>query len=324
MCHRVHGLIGAIDEEAGRAVADEFRQGAERGRDDRRPGRERLDDRQPEGLLEGDEVEQGGGAPEQSVALGWSHSADEVNVRAVDEWLDLLAEVGRVLDDACDDEGYACAPGHLDRKVGPLFRMDSAQEQQVTAIAAGKGERIQVDAVVDRRVVREGGVSVGVADRHVVRDVVVRRVDGDDPLGGEPVDRRDHRRRCQAAVREWQEVKLVGDDVEVAGTLEDRGDVQRLVNLHVDVRSLLVARGRLGVQLRGRRRVGRGEEGHLMASCDQALSEGRGDLLPGTIRARGHAVSDRGENGDPNGGLRTWVGENVEWTQPSATGRMAV
>ncbi len=46
MCYRVHGLIGAIDEEAGRSVADEFRQGAEQGRDDRRPGRGRLDDRQ--------------------------------------------------------------------------------------------------------------------------------------------------------------------------------------------------------------------------------------------------------------------------------------
>jgi len=40
-----------------------------------------------------------------------------------------------------------------------------------------------------------------------------------------------------------------------------------------------------------------------MAARDQALGQRRGDLLPGTVRARGHAVSDRGENSDPDGGL---------------------
>jgi len=248
--HRVHGLNGATDEEAGRSVTEEFRHGTERGGDDRRPGRERLDDRKPERLLERDEMKQGSSAPEQSVALDWSHSADEVDVTAVDEWLDLAVEVDLVLDDAGDDQGHARTPGHLDREVGPLVGVDSAQEQQVAAPNGREGERIQVDAVVDRRVVREGGVSVGVADRHVVRDVVVGRIDRDDPLGGEPVDSRNHWRRREAAVGQRQEVELVGDDVEFGRALEDRSDMQRLADLHVGARRLLVACGHFGVQPR--------------------------------------------------------------------------
>ena len=119
--------------------------------------------------------------------------------------------------------------------------------------AGAELERVDVDAVVDRRDVVERGVAVGVADRDVVAAPVVLLVDRHDPLGREAVDRRDHRRVDEAAVGQRQEVEAVVDEVELVGSLEDRGDVQALPDLGVEARILRLA-GR-GGRRRGARSV---------------------------------------------------------------------
>ena len=59
-----------------------------------------------------------------------------------------------------------------------LVRVDPTEEQEIAAVAVAEGERVQVDAVVDRRVVGQRGMTVRVADGHVVADVVVGGMHG--------------------------------------------------------------------------------------------------------------------------------------------------
>ena len=192
------------------------------------------------------------GAAEQPVALRRADRAEVGDVDAVDEGFDVLAVVRGVLDDAGDDQREAGASGDLDRGMGALVGVDAAEEEQVAAPSRAEGERVDVDPVVDRRRIRQVGVPVGVADRDVVPDVVVGAVGRDDALGGEAVDGRDDGRGHEPAEGEGQEVELVADDVEPVGALEDGGDVQRLVDLGVDRRVLLVP-GRAPRRAGGRR-----------------------------------------------------------------------
>ena len=152
--------------------------------------------------------------------------------------------------------------------------------------------------MVDRRVVGQVRVPVRVADRHVVRDVVVGAVDRQDPLRGEAVDGRHHRRRHQPAVGQRQEVEVVAHQVELAGPLERGRVVQALVHLGVDAGVLLVAARGLGVQPGRGQRVGGGEQRDVVAERDQALGESGRDLLPRPVAARRGAMRDRGEHAD--------------------------
>ena len=127
--------------------------------------------------------------------------------------------------------------------------MNAAEEQEIIARAIADRERAHVDAVVDGGRIAERRVSIGIADRHVVTAPVIFSIDGDDPLGGEPVDGRDDGRVDQPGKAERQEVEAVVDEVEFGGALEYRGDVQALPHLRVDVGdlpSIHVGRSRRG------------------------------------------------------------------------------
>ena len=162
---------------------------------------------------------------------------------------DLVAEVLLVLDDPGDVEPAATSAGDLDRVGGALVGMDPSEEQQMLAGARMDREPVDIDAVVNGGGVVQIRVSIGVADRHVRGGAVVALVDGNDPLGREPVDRRDHRCGDEIAVRERQEVEPVVDDVELAGALEHRRDVQALGDLGVDRRVLRPADGAVACRL---------------------------------------------------------------------------
>ena len=159
-------------------------------------------------------------------------------------------------------------------------------------------ELVDIDAVVDGGGVVQIRVSIGVADRHVRACAVVALVDGNDPLGREPVDRGDHRCGDEIAVRERQEVEPVVNDVELAGTLEHRGDVQALGDLGVDRRVLRPATRRGGVQGGRGDRVCGGEQRDVMARSHQPLGEQRGELLPRPVVTRWCPPRDRRQHGD--------------------------
>ena len=159
-------------------------------------------------------------------------------------------------------------------------------------------ERVDIDAVVDGGGVVQIRVSIGVADRHVRGGAVVALVDGNDPVGREPVDRGDHRRRDEIAVRERQEVEPVVDDVELASALEHGRDVQALCDLGVDRLVLRPARRRGRVQPGRGDRVCSGEQRDVMTGGHQPLGEQRRELLPRPVVTRWCPPRDRRQHGD--------------------------
>ena len=93
--------------------------------------------------------------------------------------LDLLPEVGFVLDDAGDDQTHSAQTGHLDGQMKTFVRMDPTKENQVIAGRALKRIQGKIDAVVDGRQVIQPWCSVGVADRNEV-SVTILLIDGHD------------------------------------------------------------------------------------------------------------------------------------------------
>ncbi len=87
------------------------------------------------------------------------------------------------------------------------------------------GELVDIDSVMNGGGIVQIRMPIRVADRHVSDIAVVAFVDRNDPLGREPVNRGDHRRRYEIAVGQRQEVEPVVDDVELPGALENRSDV---------------------------------------------------------------------------------------------------
>ncbi len=136
-----------------------------------------------------------------------------------------------VLDDPRDDQRQTGLLGNVDRLDSAFLGMDPSEEQEVVARPVPRLELVHVDPVVNRRDVVEAFVPVRVADRHVVPARVVLLEDRDDLLGGEAVNRGDHRCVDQIAVGERQEVEAVMDDVEVSRAFEQRGDVESLPDL---------------------------------------------------------------------------------------------
>ena len=128
---RLDRAVDVVDEEAGAAGADDLGHRPERERDHRGPGGQRLDDREPEGLGEADQVQQRQRAAEQLVALLRADRAQVRDAGRPEVRFDELPEVVAVLDDAGDDQRQPCSPSHLDGPVGPLVGMDAAEEQQV-------------------------------------------------------------------------------------------------------------------------------------------------------------------------------------------------
>ena len=306
---RLDRAVDVVDEEAGAAGTDDLGHRPERVRDHRCPGGQRLDDREPERLGETDQVQQRQRAAEQLVALLRADRPEVRHAGRLEVRFDELPEVVAVLDDPGDDQRKPCSPSHLDGPMGALVGMDAAEEQQVLAGLIAEGEGGEVDAVVDRRVVGQVRMAVRVADRDVVRDVVVGPVDRDDPLGREAVDGRHDRRRHQPAVGERQEVELVAQHVEPAGPLERRRVVQAFVHLDVVAAGILLVAARgLGVQPPRRAGIGGGEQRDVVAEGDQSLRERGRHLLPRPVVARRSAVCDGGEHADAEGGRSLCVG----------------
>jgi hypothetical protein len=159
-------------------------------------------------------------------------------------------------------------------------------------------ELVDVDSVVDGGGVAQIRVSIGVTDRHVRSCAVVALVDGKDPVGREPVDRGDYRCGDEIAVRQWQEVEPVVDDVELASALEHGGDVQALRDLRIDRRVLRPAKRRGCVQAGRGDRVCSGEQRDVMTGGHQPLGEQRGELLPRPVVTGRCPPSDRRQHGD--------------------------
>ena len=129
--------------------------------------------------------------------------------------------------------------------------------------------------------------------------------------------------RHQPAVRQRHEVELVAHHVELARPLERGRVVQALVHLGVDAGILLVATRGLCVQPGRRQGVGGGEQRDVVAEGDQALGEGRRDLLPRPVTARRSAVGDRGEHADAqrcSGPSASDVRESLDTSDPTRLG----
>jgi hypothetical protein len=86
------------------------------------------------------------------------------------------------------------------------------------------------------------------------------------------------------------------NDVELAGALEYRGDVQALCDLGVDRRILRPATRHRCVQAGRGDRVCSGEEGDMMAGCHKTLGEKRRELLPRPVVPRRCPPRDRREH----------------------------
>ena len=142
---------------------------------------------------------------------------------------------------------------------------------------------------------------VRVADRDVRAGGVVALVDRQDPLGREPVDRRQDGRVDELAVGQREEVEAVVDHVELVGALEGMRDVEAFDDLGLDVRILRVAASDHRGEPAGGDRVGGREEGHVDAPRDEPLGEERCELLPRPVVARRHAPRHRREHCDPQG-----------------------
>ena len=82
--------------------------------------------------------------------------------------LDLLAEVGLVLDDPGNDQASPTPARDLDREMHAFVRVETAKEDQVVAAALLERVERQVDPVVDGGEVVQPGSTVGITDRNVV------------------------------------------------------------------------------------------------------------------------------------------------------------
>ena len=191
LVERGGGLVLVSGEEAVHVGPDQLRHGTSRVGDDRGSGCEGLDDRQPERLGERDRVQERGGRPEDSGSLGPLHRTEVLRV-GTEPGTDLGVEVLVIVDDARELYPSARGAGDVDGRRGALVGVDPTEAHDV-AIGVWSGderEGVEVDAVVDRGRIRQVAVAVGVADGHVVDAVVVGAVGGQDPIAGEPVDRR--------------------------------------------------------------------------------------------------------------------------------------
>ena len=301
---RVVRLLRRIHQEAVHTVLHEFgHRTAPRG-DHRRAARHRLDHAEPEWLLERDEVQQRARASQHRAALIGSHGADVAHAFTVDVRFHRPLEVLPVLHDAGDRQRHADARGDLDRFGRALVRMDPSEEQEVVARSLDQWERVHPDAVMDRGLVVELRMTVGIADRDVVPTIVVALEDRHDLLRREPVDGRDDGRVDQAAVRERQEVDVVVDQVELRRPFEHRRDVEPLPDLGVQLRILRVARGDRADQPRRRHRIRRREQRDVHAPFHEPLRQERHELLPRAVVTRWNAPGDRSEHRHPQRGRR--------------------
>ena len=180
---------------------------------------------------------------------------------------------------------------------------EPAEEQQVIVGALPEREPVGVDAVQHgadhvearkepRLLIRDGDV----AGLRVVRPQLQLG------LAGRVMQRLDDRRRRQP--REGERHRIVGrfvvDDVEAAGALDGRRQVEHLVELprpHVLV--VPVAVGERRVQLPLRLGVGRAEQGDVEPALDETFREQGRHLLHRSGLGRRNARGNRADVSDP-------------------------
>ena len=172
--HPVH----IVDHEARFAVLDELRDAGAAHPDDRRAGRERLDDDEAEQLVPRDREEERGGVGEELGLRGFVHLAHDPDAVAVDERLDPRLEPRTVADvDLAGKQQPPAAPaGDVDRHIGTLGRREAAEEHERGVRFRGRRARRipnEVDAVMDGR---ELAPARG-------RPSLARRTAGDAPRG---------------------------------------------------------------------------------------------------------------------------------------------
>ncbi len=232
----------------------------------------RLHDTEPERLIEVDEMKQRPSASEDLLTAVRTHRPQIGHVVPVEVRRHQTLEVLAVMDDPGNHEGNPCPGGNIDGGRRPLVGMDPPEEDQRDAARADI-EGLDVDAVMDRRRVRQRRVPVGIADRHVVNPIRVLQVDGQRGVGGEPVDGGEDRRVNEPGVREWEEVETVVDDVEFGGAFEHGRDMQRLPCLGVEGRVLGVAGGSHTHQPCRGYRIGGRKQRDVDPAVDEALRQ---------------------------------------------------
>ena len=198
-----------------------------------------------ERLCEVHEMHEGKRVAKDLVTFLRSGGPDVADTVVIDVRRDLAREVFLIVDDARDHQTPLGAARHLDRLGDALIRMDPPEENEIFAGGGPRRELPEVDPVIDRRRIRERRMTIGVADRDVRDLPVVALVDGEDLLRAEAVDRRDERDARQPAVREWQEIVVVVDEVDAerGRALVGIRDVQALPDFGIE-RRVLVERAR--------------------------------------------------------------------------------
>ncbi len=252
--------VEAVDEETGDAMIDQFGHRAAIAGDDWGTARHRLDHREAEKLVEIDQVEQRTGRTQRPRAGVAGDRAVVDDPSAVDRGRDLALVIALILNDARHHQPTAGAARDFDRFGGALVGMDAAEEQQVFAADRIEGEFIERDAMMDRGGIRQLRVPIGIADRDIGDAILIALEDRHDPFGREAVDGGDERGFDQAGEGEQHEIGLVVDEIELAGALEDMGDVEQLPDLGIDARVF-------GIGTRTDAGEGAGPDRWIPASC---------------------------------------------------------
>jgi len=133
------------------------------------------------------------------------------------------------------------------------------------------------------------------------------------------VDRRHDRRVYQPREGERHEIGLVMNEVELAGTLEDMGDVEHLPHLGVNGGVLGIGRRADAGQLARGPAVFRGEQGDVDAARHQRLGQQARHQLPWTIMARRGAPGDRRQHGDAQAIVLSCFGQAAVRITPSSS-----
>src|SRR5579872_1920880 len=129
--------------------------------------------------------------------------------------LDLLSEIGFVLDNTGDDQPHSAQTRNLDSQVNTFIRVDPAEENQVITAAFPKRVQPEINSVVDSRQVIQSCGPVGVADRNKV-SVTILLIDGHDFGRRESVDGSKDWCFDQPRVAQRHEVVVAVDKIELS------------------------------------------------------------------------------------------------------------
>ena len=87
--------------------------------------------------------------------------------------LHFVAEVGRILHDAGDQQAPPALLRHLDGQVDAFVRMDAANENEVFPPARSLGIERQIDSVVDRRQIIQSRRAIRIADGNEIPGTIL-------------------------------------------------------------------------------------------------------------------------------------------------------